>query len=288
MHQWRKSEEERVMGRVQGKVAFITGAARGQGRAHAVRLAEEGADIIGVDICEQIASVPYPMSTGDDLKETARLVEALGRRIVTMAADVRHQGSLDDAVAAGLAAFGRIDIVVANAGIVSYSPAAEMTHQLWNDMIDVQLTGAWQTVHAVIPTMIERGNGGSIVITSSGAGLHAFPSLMHYSAAKHGQVGLMKTLAVELGPHRIRVNTVHPGAVDTPMCQNEFTWKRFFPDVENPTREQFAEALLQGSALPTPWVESIDIANAVLFLASDEARFVTGVALPVDAGESVK
>jgi SDR family mycofactocin-dependent oxidoreductase len=271
-------------GRVAGKVAFITGAARGQGRSHAVRLAEEGADIIAVDRCADLASVPYPLATPGDLAETVRQVEALDRRIVARQADVRDQAALTAAVHDGLAEFGRLDIVCANAGVNQPVPAKDMDSGVWADIVDVDLSGVWRTCKAAIPHLIAGGRGGSVVLTSSAAGLKGYANIAHYTAAKHGVVGLMKTLAQELAPHRIRVNTVNPTQVDTDMIQNESMYHLFCPDIENPTREDFGAASAATILLPVDWVESIDVSNAVLFLASDEARYITGVALPVDAG----
>ncbi len=273
-----------MTGRVEGKVAFITGAARGQGRSHAIRLAQEGADIIAVDLCDQVESVPYPMATPEDLAETVKEVEALDRRIVATQADVRDYPALKAALDDGVAQLGRLDIVSANAGIASYGLAAELDETTWQDMIDTNLTGVWHVAKAAIPHLIEQGTGGSIVLTSSTAGLKAIPNLAHYVSAKHGVVGLMRTLALELAPHSIRVNSVHPTGVNTPMVQNEASMQLFLPDVENPTAEQYAEVMGSLNALPIPWVEARDISNAVLFLASDEARYITGVTLPVDAG----
>jgi SDR family mycofactocin-dependent oxidoreductase len=273
-----------MAGRVEGKVAFITGAARGQGRSHAIRLAEEGADIIAVDIAAQVGSVPYPMATPEDLAETVKEVEALDRRIVATQADIRDYPALKAALDDGVAQLGRLDIVSANAGIASYGLAAELDETTWQDMIDTNLTGVWHAAKAAIPHLIEQGTGGSIVLTSSTAGLKAIPNLAHYVSAKHGVVGLMRTLALELAPHSIRVNSVHPTGVNTPMVQNEASMQLFLPDVENPTAEQYAEVMGSLNALPIPWVEPRDISNAVLFLASDEARYITGVTLPVDAG----
>jgi (+)-trans-carveol dehydrogenase len=277
-----------MTGRVEGKVAFITGAARGQGRSHAVRLAEEGADIIAVDICGQVGSVPYPMSTPEDLAETVKRVEALDRRIVATQADVRDFAALKQALDDGVAELGHLDIVSANAGIASYGPATELDEDTWQDMIDTNLTGVWHAAKAAVPQLIEQGTGGSMILTSSTAGLKAIPNLAHYVSAKHGVVGLMRTLALELAPHSIRVNSVHPTGVNTPMVQNEPSMRLFLPDVENPTVEQYAEVMGSLNALPIPWVEPRDISNAVLFLASDEARYITGVTLPVDAGSLAK
>jgi SDR family mycofactocin-dependent oxidoreductase len=273
-----------MAGRVEGKVAFITGAARGQGRSHAVRLAQEGADIIAVDHCADIDTVDYPMATEADLAETVRQVEALGRRIVATQADVRDTESLKAAVDAGVAELGRLDIVCANAGILSNGPSHELTEDTWGQMIDINLSGVWRTCKAAIPHLIEGGRGGSIVLISSVAGLRSYSGVSHYVSAKHGVVGLMKTLAQELAPHSIRVNTVNPTQVDTEMIQNESMYHLFCPDIENPTREDFGAASGATILLPIDWVESIDVSNAVLFLASDEARYITGVALPVDAG----
>jgi SDR family mycofactocin-dependent oxidoreductase len=272
---------------VEGKVAFITGAARGQGRSHAIRLAEEGADIIAVDICQQLDTVPYAMATPDDLAETVKRVEALDRRIVATQADVRDYGALKGALDAGVAELGRLDIVCANAGIFSFS-TEELDERMWKDMIDVNLTGVWHTTRAAVPHLVEGGRGGSIILTSSTAGLMGFPNFAHYVSAKHGVVGLMRTLALELAPHMIRVNSVHPTSVDTDMIQNKATYDLFAPDLENPTREQVGERFQALNALPIMWVEPRDISNAVLFLASDEARYITGVTLPVDAGSTQK
>jgi (+)-trans-carveol dehydrogenase len=275
-------------GRVEGKVAFITGAARGQGRSHAVRLAQEGADIIAVDICAQIDSVPYPMATPDDLAQTVKEVEALDRRIIATQADVRDYDALKAALDDGVARLGRLDIVSANAGILSFGQADELAEQTWRDMTDTNLTGVWHTAKASIPHMIQGGRGGSIIITSSAAGLKGYLNIGHYVSAKHGLVGLMRTLALELAPHMIRVNSLHPTQVNTDMIMNEATWKLFCPDLEHPTIEDFVAASQATNALPIPWVESVDVSNALLFLASDEARYVTGVTLPVDAGTTLK
>ena len=266
------------MGRVDGKVAFITGAARGQGRSHALRLAEEGADIIAVDLCRPVETAPYEMATPDDLAETAKLVEDLDRRIVARQADVRDLGQLQAAVQEGLSELGHIDVVCANAGIASFAPGpGDGRADVWQEMIDINLTGVWKTIRAAVPPMVERGQGGSVIITSSVAGLIGFPNLADYSAAKHGVVGLMRTLTQELAPHMIRVNTVNPTTVDTPMVDDDAFFRLVRPDLEHPGRDDMAEAFIGLNALPMPWVEPIDISNAVLWLASDEARYVTGV-----------
>ncbi|WP_449282816.1 mycofactocin-coupled SDR family oxidoreductase [Leucobacter sp.] len=280
-----------MTGRLEGKVAFITGAARGQGRSHAVRLAQEGADIIAVDICEEVPSITrfYPGATEEDLAETVRQVEALDRRIVASKADVRDYAGLKEALDRGVAELGHVDIVSANAGVFSFGDQTQdVTDSDWQDVIDINQTGVWHTAKAVIPHLIEQGTGGSIIITSSTAGIKGTPNVAAYTASKHAVVGIMRTLALELAPHRVRVNTVHPTGVDTDMIQNEATFRLFMPDVEHPTREQAAPIFQSTNALPVPWVEPIDISNAVLFLASDEARYVTGTELKVDAGYTLK
>jgi (+)-trans-carveol dehydrogenase len=279
-----------MTGRVEGKVAFVTGAARGQGRSHAVRLAQEGADIIAVDLAGQVASVPYPMATPEDLDQTVKEVEALDRRIVASQADVRDYGALKAALDDGVAQLGRLDIVAANAGIFSFGRAEELPEQTWQDMIDTNLTGVWHAAKAAIPHLRAGGRGGSIILTSSTAGLHGYENMAHYVSAKHGVVGLMRTLALELAPDMIRVNSVHPTSVDTDMIQNAATYALFAPDLDEKdrTKERLAERFQAINALPVPWVEPADISNAVLWLASDEARYVTGVTLPVDAGFMAK
>src|SRR5215213_10946771 len=278
-----------MTGRVEGKVAFITGAARGQGRAHAVRLAQEGADIIAVDICKQIESVQIPLATPEDLAETADLVKGLNRRIYTAEVDTRDFDALKAAVDAGVEQLGRLDIIVANAGIGNGGATLDKTSEGdWKDMIDVNLSGVWHTVKAGVPHLLSGGRGGSIVLTSSVGGLKAYPHTGHYIAAKHGVVGLMRTFAVELGQHSIRVNSVHPTNVNTPMFMNEGTMKLFRPDLQSPGPDDLAVAAQFMHVLPVGWVEPEDISNAVLFLASDEARYVTGLTLTVDAGSMLK
>lgn len=278
-----------MTGRVEGKVAFITGAARGQGRAHAVRLAQEGADIIAVDICKQIDSVRIPLSTPEDLAETADMVKNLDRRIYTAEVDTRDFEALKAAVDAGVEQLGRLDIIVANAGIGNGGQTLDKTSEGdWEDMIDVNLGGVWKTVKAGVPHILAGERGGSIILTSSVGGLKAYPHTGHYVAAKHGVVGLMRTFAVELGAQNIRVNSVHPTNVNTPLFMNEGTMKLFRPDLENPGPDDMKVVGEFMHTLPIGWVEPEDIANAVLFLASDEARFITGVTLPVDGGSCLK
>ena len=278
-----------MAGRVEGKVAFVTGAARGQGRSHAVRLAQEGADIIAIDICKQIDSVRIPLSTPEDLAETADLVKGHNRRIYSAEVDVRDYDALKAAVDAGVEQLGRLDIVVANAGIGNGGATLDKTGERdWTDMIDVNLGGVWKTVKAGVGHILAGGRGGSIILTSSVGGLKAYPHTGHYVAAKHGVVGLMRTFAVELGQHNIRVNSVHPTNVNTPLFMNEGTMKLFRPDLENPGPDDMAVVAQMMHVLPTGWVEPEDISNAVLFLASDEARYITGVTLPIDAGSCLK
>jgi len=275
-------------GRVQGKVAFITGAARGQGRSHAIRLAEEGADIIAADIAEPVPSVSaYPPATEDDLAETVKQVEALDQRIVAQKADVRDSTALKRALDEGVAQLGRVDIVVANAGIYQPVPALELDDAAWQEMIGINLTGVWNTVKAALPHLIANG-GGSVILTSSVLGLKGTANSVHYNTAKHGVVGIMRSIANEFAQHRIRVNSVHPTTVNTNMIQNEQVWRLFDPGNPHPTRESAVPFFQSTNALPVPWVEPADISNAVLFLASDEARYITGVTLPVDAGVLIK
>jgi SDR family mycofactocin-dependent oxidoreductase len=266
-------------GRLKGKVALITGAARGQGRAHAVRLASEGADIIGVDICAPIASVPYALATADDLAATVKLVEDTGARIVAKEADVRDRASLSDAVQAGVDELGRLDIVIANAGIAPMQSGDDG----WRDVIDVNLTGVYNTIKAAIPTLVKQGAGGSIVLISSAAGLAGVGSpdagSVGYAAAKHGVVGLMRVYANLLAKQNIRVNSIHPTGVETPMIDNDFTrgWlAKMAAESDSPGS--------MGNALPVEVLQPEDIANAVAWLVSDQARYITGVTLPVDAG----
>ena len=276
--------------RVEGKVAFVTGAARGQGRSHALRLAQEGADIIAIDVCKPISSTSViPPSTLDDLAETADLVKGQNRRIVTAQVDVRDYDGLKAAVDSGVEQLGRLDIIVANAGIGNGGETLDKTSEAdWQDMIDVNLSGVWKTVKAGVPHILSGGRGGSIVLTSSVGGLKAYPHTGHYIAAKHGVVGLMRTFAVELGQHSIRVNSVHPTNVNTPMFMNEGTMKLFRPDLEHPGPDDMAVVARMMHVLPVGWVEPEDISNAVLFLASDEARYVTGLPVTVDAGSMLK
>ena len=268
------------MGRVQGKVAFITGAARGQGRSHAVRLAEEGADIIAVDACQDFDTVGYAMATEADLADTVKAVEALDRRIVAVKADVRDAAALKAAVDEGVAQLGRLDIVSANAGICTVQKWDEVTPQIWADTLDVNLTGVWHTCVATIPHLLTAG-GGSIVITSSTSGIKGQPWLAPYVAAKHGIVGVMRSLANELAEHNIRVNTIHPAGVDTPLVAGLGGMNQFIE--QSPTMGPIFM-----NTMPVEVVDPVDISNAVLYLASDEARYVTGLEMKVDAGCTIR
>lgn len=275
------------VGRVADKVALITGAARGQGREHAIRLAEEGADIVAVDVCADIDGVAYPGATDSDLADTADLVEKSGRRIVTAKADVRDFESLRAAVAQGVAALGPLDIVVANAGISGVpAPAALIEESAWQTMLDINLTGVWHTVKAALPHM--TNGGGSIILISSMLGIRGGGYMAHYASAKHAVVGLMNSLANELAPQWIRVNSIHPGNVLTPMLDNDWFCRTLRPDLPNPTVHDAAEIIGQFHMLPKPLIDARAVSNAVLFLASDEAQYITGAALPVDAGAVAK
>jgi len=271
------------MGRLEGKVAFVTGAGRGQGRAHAIRLAQEGADIIALDILEDIEGLAYPMASMADRDETVAAVEALGRRILFEKADVRDLARLQEVAALGVESIGPIDIVVANAGAGGPAVSYEMSESTFTDMIDRFLTSTWRTIRAVAPLMIEAGRGGSIILISSTSGLVGVPGMAHYVAAKHGVQGLMKATAIDLGPFDIRVNTIASSNVNTPMIQNPViraAWSGN-PDASD---EEVVRAMSAMHILNVPWVEPADISNAVLWLASDEARYVTGSTIPVEAG----
>ncbi len=269
-----------VTGRVEGKVAFITGAGRGQGRSHAVRLAEEGADIIAMDVLQDYPSVRYPMASADDLAETVRLVEALDRRIVAGRADVRDAASLKGMLDEGVDRLGRLDIVSANAGICSVQPWDQVSPEIWKDTLDTNLTGVWNTMVTAVPHLIANG-GGSIIATSSTAGIKGVPFLSPYVAAKHGVVGIVRSLANELARHHIRVNTVHPAGVNTPML---IGLGGLGPLLE---LDPDLGGIFQNT-LPVTTVEARDVSEAVLFLASDESRYVTGLELTVDAGQTIR
>jgi SDR family mycofactocin-dependent oxidoreductase len=272
---------------LEGKVAFITGAARGQGRSHAVRLAREGADILAVDICADTPSIDYPNATRAELDETAQLVEAEGRKVVALKADVRDLAGLQKAFDEGMSSLGRVDIVLANAGIVRLGDGGDPA-AVWSDIIATNLTGAWNTVSVALPTLRSGGAGGCIVITSSTAGLRASPGSgvgqVAYTAAKTGLVGLMKQLAVTLAPESIRVNSVHPTGVKSGMTMNEAMMTLATQAAEGGDNSISA----MQNAMPIDILEPEDISDAVAFLVSDRARWITGVALPVDAGFCVR
>jgi len=278
------------MGLVDRKVALVTGAGRGQGRSHALKLASEGADVIAIDIGGgRVETIPYELASEADLDSTVKEIEGMGRRAVKAVADVRSLSDLQAAVDAGLSELGKIDFVCANAGIGSWGVAWEMTEQQWKDMIDINLTGVFNTTRAALPSMVERGEGGSVVLTSSTAGLRAYANTAHYTAAKHGVIGLMKVLAQEAGAHRIRVNAVCPTTVRTPLVINDATFELFAPHLENPSEDDVREPFEGLNILPgVAWIEPEDVSDAVLFLCSDAAKFITGVALPIDAGNIVK
>jgi (+)-trans-carveol dehydrogenase len=273
------------MGRLNGKVAFITGAARGQGRAHAVTMAREGAQIATVDLCGQVEGVPYPMATEADLEETTRLVEAEGRRCLSFTADARDSEAMRAAAQNTADQLGKIDIGVINHGIVRIGPWDTITDEDWDTMIENNLSGVWRASRAVIPHLIDAG-GGALILTSSVAGLIPAHGLVSYTAAKHGVVGLAKALAVELGSQWVRVNAVCPGSVFTPMVDNQYTMD-LFSGGPGGTKEKAAFASQAMQTLPVPWIEPEAVSHAMVYLASDEGKYVTGIALPVDTGSMI-
>ena len=276
------------MGKVEGKVAFVTGVGRGQGRSHAVRLAEEGADIIGVDALVNYGTISYDMASEADLEDTRALIEKHGRRALLSQVDVRDRNALQAAVDAGVAELGRLDIVCANAGISPPGgPLWTISTQEWDDVIGVNLTGVFNTLAVAMPRILEAGNGGSIIVTSSGAGIRSVQNLADYNASKHGVIGLAQTLANEVAKEQVRVNVVCPGTVGTPMVTaNEVQFKLFRPDLEDPTLEDCRPVYEMIMPMGHAWVDVEDISNAVVWLASDEARYVTGIVLPVDQGSA--
>jgi (+)-trans-carveol dehydrogenase len=263
------------------RVALITGAGRGQGRAQALRLAGEGVDVIAVDLCADIPEIPYSMASSADLAETVAAVTSTGRRALGLTADVRDPASIAGAVDQGVAALGGLDIVVANAGVFAAGKAWEMSQETWDALLAVNLTGAWNTARASIPHLIAR-EAGVMVFVASIAGVKGIDNLAGYAASKHGLIGLMRTLAIELAPHQIRVNAVAPTNVSTPLLHNEVTYQLFVGEAadEGELRQAFGTV----NVMPVPWIEPQDVAAAVAWLASDAARYVTGVVLPVDAG----
>ncbi len=267
---------------------FISGVARGQGREHAIRFAKEGARVIGFDVCADQPTTPYPLATEEDLAETVRRVESAGGAMHAEVADVRDLNGLRSVLKGGMDKFGRLDVILANAGTYSPGPVQWLTSEAWDETISINLTGVFNTVRAGVNRMIEQNEGGAIVITSSTAGLRGFYGSPAYNAAKHGVVGFMRSLALELAPNNIRVNTVHPTSVHTPMIINDVFPRLVRMDLENPTTEDAGEFLRPQQALDTPWVEAGDISDAVLWLCSEEARYITGTTLPVDAGALLK
>jgi SDR family mycofactocin-dependent oxidoreductase len=276
-----------MTGLLAGQVAVVTGAARGQGRSHALALAREGASIIALDACAPIATVPYPLPAKADLEETAEQVEALGSRVIHGAVDVRDLAEMEQFIGDAVADLGRLDIVCANAGISTPSPTLEMSEETWQTTIDINLTGVWKTCKATVPHIVAGNRGGSVIITSSAATVMISGNIAHYTAAKHGLIGFMRVLAKELAPHRIRVNTLHPAGVRTPMVYNEPMYRLFRPDLENPGREDFEAAARSHNALGVPAVEPEDVSAAVVYLAAPSGRYVTGSTFMLDAGGSL-
>jgi (+)-trans-carveol dehydrogenase len=274
--------------RFEGKVVFISGIGRGQGRQHAIDFAREGASVIGFDVLQDIPTNHQPMATGEDMAETIRLVEETGGKIVATKADARDYSQVREAFDRGFAEFGRVDVVVCNAGMVSETvPYWEMTEEGWSAVIDTNLTGVWHTAKAATPAMIE-GEGGNIVVIGSVAALKGFNASSNYGSAKHGCVGLVRVMAIEGAPHGIRSNMVAPTNVATRMFMNEVCAGLFAPGIENPTMEQFEEAARWMTLLPVGWIEPRDVSAAVRWISSDEARYVTGEVLTVDAGTLTK
>jgi SDR family mycofactocin-dependent oxidoreductase len=280
-----------MRGRVEGKVAFITGAARGQGRSHAVRLAQEGADIIAVDLCEPIPTVTpefYDGATEEDLEETVRQVEALDRRIYSVKADVRDYAALKAALDAGVAELGRLDIAIANAGIFTFGhDTDQVTDDDWDNIHDINLKGVWHTAKAAMPHLKQTGLGASLTLISSLAGTKGLANVAAYTAAKHGVVGLMKVLANELGPYGVRVNSIHPNAMATNMVMNEATYKLFRPELEHPTFDDAKRAAGKMNSMGVDFMDPSYVSNAILYLSSDEALWVNGVQLAIDGGAAV-
>lgn len=273
------------MGRLDGRVALVTGGGRGQGRAHALTLAREGADVAICDIGADVATVPYPLSRPDDLAETAAMVEAEGRRCVAVQADVRDTAQIGAAVAAALDALARIDIVVANAGVCSFGSFGELTDEAWGDMLDVNLTGVFKTFRAVLPVMVEQG-AGRMVATSSMGGRTGMANLAHYVAAKFGVIGLVKSLALEVATHGITVNAVCPSTVDTEMVHNPAMYGLFCPGFDDPGREDVQPIYERMNPMRVPWLDPEEVARATAFLVSDDARHISGTVLEVSCGGS--
>ncbi|WP_029368501.1 mycofactocin-coupled SDR family oxidoreductase [Mycobacterium sp. UM_WWY] len=276
------------MGQLDGQVAFITGVARGQGRSHALTLAREGADIIGLDLCAKPSTTAYDGATHEDLQETIRLVKETGRQIVAEVADTRDYEQVEAVFTRGIEQFGRVDIVLPNAGICSGAKTWEITPDAWREMVEINLNGVFHTVKAAIPTMIAAGRGGSIVFTGSTEAIKGAENISSYAASKHGVTGLMTSLARELGQYNIRVNSVNPTCVDTHMINNDFVYGLFRPDLDKPTREDVIDTFAGTHILPVPWIQPQDVSNAILYLVTEPGRYITATPLIIDAGFIVK
>jgi len=276
------------MGQLDGQVAFISGLARGQGRSHALTLAREGADIIGFDLCGDIASTAYPGTTPADLEETEQLIKETGRRVVVSRADVRDYAQVEAAFQRGLEQLGRVDIIIPNAGICAGGKTWEISTDAWRETLDINLTGAWHVVKAAVPNLISQNQGGSVVFIGSTEALKGAENMSSYAASKHGITGLMTCLARELGQYNIRVNSVNPTCVDTNMIQNPYVWGLFAPEIDNPTRVDVEDRFAGTHILPVPWMEPIDVSRSILYLVGESGRYVTASTLTVDAGFIVK
>ncbi len=271
------------MGRFDDKVVFVTGGAKSQGRSHALAFAKEGADIVVCDIARQLGTIPHSMGTQADLDETARMVEKLDQRCVAITADVRDTAQINGAVERAVSELGKVDILLANAGVLSLTTVADMTDEQWSEVVDTDLMGVFKAMRAVIPQMVAQ-NYGRIIATSSMAGRTGLPTVAHYCAAKWGVIGLVKSVAREVAANGVTVNCVCPTNVDTDMIHNGPFYGLFAPGVDNPTKDDVIPGFTSLNAIPVPWIEAIDISNAMMFLASDEARYITGEALHVSAG----
>jgi len=270
-----------------GRIAVVTGAARGQGRSHAQALAEAGADVVLTDICRDIDSVPYGLAGEDDLAETAQLVEKAGRRAVVVTADVRDRAAMEGVVATAIAELGGLDIIVANAGICGFGEMPTLTQAQWDDMLAVNLTGVFNTFRAAVPHLVGQGRG-RLIATSSGAGRTGTPNLSHYAATKWGVIGFVKSVALEVAAHGVTADVVCPATVDTPMVHNDALYGLFAPDIEVRTKDAVRPRYEAMNPMRVPWLDPIEISHAVLFLASDKASFISGETIEVSAGGSAQ